>query len=89
MKKIIIDIDPYTFTGSALVIGLVLVNELSPNEQGSVGNWLQLVGLVMQTYASQVTTLEGDNTDNSSNDIGTLKDAVDKISKELEKIKKE
>ncbi len=89
MKKIIIDIDPYTFTGSALVIGLVLVNELSPNEQGSVGNWLQLVGLVMQTYASQVTTLEGDNTDNSSNDIDTLKDAVDKISKELEKIKKE
>ncbi len=89
MKKIIIDIDPYTFTGSALVIGLVLVNELSPNEQGSVGNWLQLVGLVMQTYASQVTTLEGDSTDNSSNDIDTLKDAVDKISKELEKIKKE
>ena len=89
MKKIMIDIDPYTFTGSALVIGLVLVNELSPNEQGSVGNWLQLVGLVMQTYASQVTTLEGDNTDNSSNDIDTLKDAVDKISKELEKIKKE
>ncbi len=89
MKKIIIDIDPYTFTGSALVIGLVLVNELSPNEQGSVGNWLQLVGLVMQTYASQVTTLEGNNTDNSSNDIDTLKDAVDKISKELEKIKKE
>lgn len=89
MKKIIIDIDPYTFTGSALVIGLVLVNELSPNEQGSVGNWLQLVGLVMQTYASQVTTLEGDNTDNYSNDIDTLKDAVDKISKELEKIKKE
>lgn len=89
MKKVIIDIDPYTFTGSALVIGLVLVNELSPNEQGSVGNWLQLVGLVMQTYASQVTTLEGDNTDNSSNDIDTLKDAVDKISKELEKIKKE
>lgn len=89
MKKIIIDIDPYTFTGSALVIGLVLVNELSPNEQGSVGNWLQLVGLVMQTYASQVTTLEGDNIDNSSNDIDTLKDAVDKISKELEKIKKE
>lgn len=89
MKKIIIDIDPYTFTGSALVIGLVLVNELSPNEQGSVGNWLQLVGLVMQTYASQVTTLEANNTDNSSNDIDTLKDAVDKISKELEKIKKE
>lgn len=89
MKKIIIDIDPYTFTGSALLIGLVLVNELSPNEQDSVGNWLQLVGLVMQTYASQVTTLEGDNSNNSNSDIDTLKEAIDKISKELEKIKKE
>lgn len=86
MNKITIELDPYTFTGSALVIGLILVNELSPNEQDSVGNWLQLVGLVMQTYASQVTTLET-NTSNEV-DIENLKSSIDKISEELEKIKK-
>lgn len=85
MNKITIELDPYTFTGSALVIGLILVNELSPNEQDSVGNWLQLVGLVMQTYASQVTTLETNTKSDTS--IEDLKTSIDKISEELDKIK--
>lgn len=85
MNKITIELDPYTFTGSALVIGLILVNELSPNEQDSIGNWLQLVGLVMQTYASQVTTLETNTKSDTS--IEDLKTSVDKISEELDKIK--
>lgn len=86
MSKITIDLDPYTFTGSALVIGLILVNQLTPNEQDSIGNWLQLVGLVMQTYASQTTTLET-KTSNEV-DIENLKSSIDKISEELGKIKK-
>ncbi len=85
MNKITIELDPYTFTGSALVIGLILVNELSPNEQDSIGNWLQLVGLVMQTYASQVTTLETNTKRDTS--IEDLKTSIDKISEELDKIK--
>lgn len=85
MNKITIELDPYTFTGSALVIGLILVNELSPNEQDSIGNWLQLVGLVMQTYASQVTTLETNTKSDTS--IEDLKTSIDKISEELDKIK--
>ena len=85
MNKITIELDPYTFTGSALEIGLILVNELSPNEQDSVGNWLQLVGLVMQTYASQVTTLETNTKSDTS--IEDLKTSIDKISEELDKIK--
>ena len=85
MNKITIELEPYTFTGSALVIGLILVNELSPNEQESIGNWLQLVGLVMQTYASQVTTLETNTKSDTS--IEDLKTSIDKISEELDKIK--
>lgn len=45
MNKLISDINPYTFTGSAILIGFLLVNELPASEQSSVGNWLQLVGL--------------------------------------------
>lgn len=95
MKKIIFDIDPDSFTGSAFLIGLILVRELSPDEQDSVGNWLQLVGLVMQTYASQVTTLQSNNDNNDTSndsskddDIDTIKKAIDKINKELDKIKR-
>lgn len=91
MKKIVFDVDPYTFTGSAFIIGLILVNELSSDEQDSVGNWLQLVGLVMQTYASQVTTIQSDESlssekDNNS-DIDILKKAIDRINDKLTEIK--
>lgn len=71
MKKIVFDVDPYSFTGSAFLLGIILVNDLSSDEQDSVGNWLQLVGLVMQTYASPVSTIQSSNIstkDNDSND---------------------
>lgn len=90
MNKLISDINPYTFTGSAILIGFLLVNELPASEQPSVGNWLQLVGLVMQTYASQVDIYQGTD-DNSSNsnensDLESLKNAIDIIKKKLDDI---
>ncbi len=93
MKKIVFDIDPTTFTGSAFVIGLLLVKELSIEEQDSIGNWLELVGLVMQTYSSQITTIQSNNNSNTNNnstndnDIDKIKKAIDKINSELNKIK--
>lgn len=93
MKKVIFDINPNTFTGSAFFLGMLLVKELSPNEQESIGNWLQLVGLVMQTYASQVTTVQSNNNNDINNDssskedIDVIKKAIDKINCELDKIK--
>lgn len=88
MEKIFFDIDPYTFTGSAVIIGLLLTQELSANEQDSVGNWLQLIGLVMQTYSSQVITLEAE-TDKEENDLETVKKTIKKIQERLEKIEKD
>lgn len=91
MNKIILNIDPTTFTGSAIVIGFLLVNTLDNDEQDSIGNWLQLVGLVMQTYASQVTTVQSGSSDDTNNkekssDITTIKDAINKINKKLEEL---
>ena len=80
-------IEPYGFTTSAFLIGLILVQRLSIEEQDSIGNWLQLVGLTMQTYASQKATLDANNSpqqDNSS-DIETLKKAIKGIEEELDK----
>ena len=81
-------IEPYGFTTSAFLIGLILVQRLSIEEQDSIGNWLQLVGLTMQTYASQKSTLDANNSpqqDNSS-DIETLKKAIKDIEEELDKL---
>ena len=89
MEKILFDIDPYTFTGSAIIIGLLLTQELPINEQGTVGNWLQLIGLIIQTYSSQSEMLEtkrNTNQDKTEKDIENLKKAIKKIQEQLEKL---
>lgn len=84
MDKIILDIEPYSFTLSAVIIGILLTNELSLEEMSSFGNWLQLTGLVVQTYASQVATINSNNT----SDIDVVKESIEKLKKEIETIKK-
>lgn len=86
MEKIVFNIEPYTFTTSAFLIGILLLQELSSNEQDSVGNWLQLVGLTMQTYASQKTTLNNEIVKEEEADLETIKKAIKKIEEELERI---
>ena len=94
MKNLFLSMNPYTFTGSAVIIGLYLNNELTPEEQNSIGNWLQLIGLTVQTYASQVANLqvESENANNHSNcsnktDLDTLSEVIDKIQEELNRLK--
>ena len=91
MERIVFNVGPYSFTISAFLIGLLLVQELSLEEQDSIGNWLQLVGLTMQTYASQQITIDAskiDNKDisNDSSDIEKLKKTIKDIEEELDKI---
>jgi len=95
MKDLFFGLNPYTFTGSAIVIGLYLNNELTPEEQVSIGNWLQLIGLTIQTYVAQVTVLQTmnqkkqqDSSCNHSTDLDTLSEVIDKIQKELDHLKK-
>ena len=88
MERILFNVGPYSFTTSAFLIGLLLVQELSIEEQDSIGNWLQLVGLTMQTYASQKVTLDVNNTINEDNtnksDDVTNIDALKKTIKNIE-----
>ena len=94
MKDLFFGLNPYTFTGSAVVIGLYLNNELTPEEQASIGNWLQLVGMTVQTYASQVANLQSKKQKENPNsncshptDLDTLSEVIDKIQEELKHLK--
>lgn len=88
------NINPYTFTGSAVFIALLLVQELTLDEQDSIGNWLQLIGLTMQTYSSQVTTLDSykekkdNNTGKESTDLEKISKVLNRITDEIETLKK-
>lgn len=91
MERIVFNIEPNSFATSAFLIGLILSQKLSLEEQDSIGNWLQLVGLTMQTYASQQITIDAskiDNKDksNDSSDIEKLKKTIKDIEEELDKI---
>lgn len=86
MEKIVFNIEPYSFTTSAFLIGILLIKELSNEEQDSVGNWLQLIGLTMQTYSSQYSTLNSTPEKDSSSDIEVIKKAIKKINDELDKL---
>lgn len=90
MNKAILNINPYTFTGSAVVIGLILANELTALEQSSIGNWLQLMGLTIQTYSSQQAVIasnnDNNNQNNQSSDLDTIKKAIERIEEELNKL---
>ena len=79
-------IDPCTFTGSAVLIGLILAEELNDLEQDSVGNWLQLIGLTIQTYQSQQAVVDQKN-NTDQKDLDAVKRAIEKIYEELKKIK--
>lgn len=87
-----LNINPYTFTGSAFFIGLILANELNTLEQATIGNWLQLAGMTIQTYASQValvTASDSSNNQTSSNnqdDLNQIRKAISRIDEELNKI---
>lgn len=91
MEKIVFNIEPNSFATSAFLIGLMLSQKLSLEEQDSIGNWLQLVGLTMQTYASQQITIDASKSDNKDisndgSDIEKLKKTIKDIEEELDKI---
>lgn len=52
------NMDPHVFSLIAVGVAYALVDELTVNEQNSVGNWLELVGQYMLTHAAQQQLIE-------------------------------
>ena len=44
------NVPPKLFSLSAVVVGYILIDDMTANEQNAVGNWLQLVGQAIETY---------------------------------------
>lgn len=55
------------YTLSAIIIGYILLNDATPAEQNSLGNWFMLIGQVLCTNSAQQQVLNNRNrTSNSS-----------------------
>lgn len=49
--SIIPNISPKAFSFSAVVVGYLLIDDLTANEQNALGNWLMLTAQVLSTNA--------------------------------------
>ncbi len=45
------NIPPKLFSASAIVVGYLLIDDMTANEQNALGNWLMLVAQVLSTNA--------------------------------------
>lgn len=82
------------YTISATIIGFLLIDDLTPAEQNSLGNWFMLLAQVLCTNAAQQQLLNNRNKsmDNTiitdEKNIETLKKAIYTIQKEINNLQK-
>lgn len=81
--SLIPNVSSNTFTLSAIVVGLLLLDDTTPNEQNALGNWLMLVAQILCTdaYYKQVQD-ERENFNEEDTKI-ILKKMANAINKEL------
>lgn len=91
--NIIPNISPKAFSFSAVVVGYLLIDDLTANEQNALGNWLMLTAQVLCTnafYKQVQAERSGVNTNqniSSEQSIRIIKKMVDALNKEIEKLK--
>ncbi len=92
MSKIIPDISPKTFTLSAVVIGYLLLDDLSANEQNALGNWLMLIAQLLCTNAfykevRQERGLEDNDNMGTDKTIEMMQKMMKAMQKEIDELK--
>lgn len=90
--NIIPDIPPKAFTFSAIVVGYLLIDDTTANEQNALGNWLMLIAQVLCTNAfyKQVQMERGNITENSNENRNyTTDETIDMLEKMIRALQSE
>lgn len=86
-------LDAYTFTLIATVAGFIISQELTINQQNSLGNFFELLGQVILTINAQNTTLQQNNKKtpgiNSNLEKPTVEEELLLIKKEIIKLRED
>ncbi len=90
--NIIPDVSAKAFSLSAVIVGYLLIDDLTANEQNALGNWLMLTAQVLCTNAfyKQVQAERRTTTATSMSaeeSIILLKKMVDALNREIENLK--
>ncbi len=91
--RIIPNVSTETFTFSAVLIGYLLIDDMTFNEQNALGNWLMLIAQMLCTnafYQQVQSERQTPQTSYSKDDtLNMLKKMVSALNTEIENIKKE
>ena len=90
--SIIPDIPPKAFTFSAIVVGYLLIDDTTANEQNALGNWLMLTAQVLCTNAfyKQVQMERGNIIENANeNKNYTTDETIDMLEKMIRALQSE
>ena len=82
--SLIPNVSSNAFTISAIVVGLLLIDDTTPSEQNALGNWLMLVSQILCTdaYYKQVLEERNLNSDVDTNQIlNKMVNAINKYRK--------
>ena len=85
MKK---EISPKMYTLSAVVVGFLLLDDLSASEQNALGNWLMLASQVLCTNAYFRQLKSSEDIPNNEETLDMLTKMVKALEKEIDEIKK-
>lgn len=89
--NLIPNVSPKAFSFSAVVVGYLLIDDLTANEQNALGNWLMLTAQVLCTNAYYKQVQQERNNANSTNfsylnterEIQMLKKMVNALNQEI------
>ena len=90
--NLIPNVSPKTFSVSAIIVGYLLIDNLTANEQNSLGNWLMLTAQVLCTNAfykqvQQERQINNSASSTSKSEIEMLEQLVSALEKELNSLK--
>ncbi len=89
--NLIPNVSPKIFSGSAVIVGYLLIDDLTANEQNALGNWLMLTAQVLCTnaYYKQLLQERKNDTFTSKDEINMLKKVVEALTKEISILEQE
>lgn len=78
--------DPNIFAFTAVIVGAIISEDFTAQELNALGNWFELLGQYILTYAAQkqlITSRENNDNNGHQQDIDYILKAIKKIEEQL------
>ena len=90
--SLIPDVSPKAFSVSAVIVGYLLIDDLTANEQNALGNWLMLTAQVLCTNAfykqvQQERQLKKESPLTNNSELEILEKMLHALEKEISNLK--